>query len=109
MRPEAVSTSGPGILLTLCAILIFVTLAILILAILAVVIVTIRGRRSDDSGDEDPGPGGRGPDPPHPPGGGPSIDELQWWPEFERQFRDYADEMVSQPSRSWRERARRPS
>ena len=36
--------------------------------------------RPDDDGD-DGGPGGWRPDEPEPP----------WWPEFEREFRDYAD------------------
>jgi hypothetical protein len=53
--------------------------ALLTLGIFLLAARLVRPRREDD-GDDD-GSGGPGPDDPEPP----------WWPEFEREFRHYAD------------------
>ena len=53
--------------------------AVLTLAIALVAAPLMRPKRGDD--DDDGGPGRGGPEPPEPP----------WWPEFEREFRAYAD------------------
>jgi hypothetical protein len=99
MRPEAAPTSGTGITLAVCAILILATLTILVIA--------IRSGHGDDSDDDGPPPGGGGPDRPRPPQGGPSIEEPQWWPDFERQFREYAETMARRPPRTRRRSALR--
>jgi hypothetical protein len=101
MRPEAAPTSSTGITLALCAILILCTLTILVIALRS-------GRGSDDADDDGFGHGGGGPHLPRPPESGPSIDEPTWWPDFERQFRDYAEKMAGQASRS-RRRSREAS
>ena len=53
--------------------------ALLTLAIFLLAASLMRPRRDDDGGD-----GGRG-------GGRPDEPEPPWWPEFERDFRHYAD------------------
>ena len=55
--------------------------ALLTLAIFLLAAALMRPRHGGDDDGDDGGPGGPGPDDPEPP----------WWPEFEREFRHYAD------------------
>jgi hypothetical protein len=55
--------------------------ALLTLGIFLLAAPLMRPRRGGDDGGDDRGPEGPGPDDPEPP----------WWPEFEREFRDYAN------------------
>ena len=53
-------------------------------ALLTLGIVLLAAPLMRPPGDDGPGPGGGG-------GGGPHEPEPPWWPEFEREFRDYAN------------------
>jgi hypothetical protein len=74
--------------------------SIVILAAVAITVASRRAtrRRGDDDTDFGGGGGGGGPDAPRDPGGDPA-----WWPEFERQFADYANAptpVMSRPTMS---------
>jgi hypothetical protein len=84
-------------------------LSLLVLLLMAIAILRRppNGRRDGPDGDSGqdgggPGPRGRGPDGPRPGG-----HELEWWPEFERQFAAYVNDRLADRRREDRTHATR--
>jgi hypothetical protein len=94
--PGSRVTSAPANWVTMIAVI--ASLAIMVAVAITVASRRATRRRGDDDTDFGGGGGGRGPDAPRDPEGDPA-----WWPEFERQFADYANAptpVMSRPTMS---------
>jgi hypothetical protein len=67
----------------------FLFVLFVIFAVTVLLIAVLSGRDSDNPDEGSSGPGDGGPELPRPPDDGPSADEPDWWPEFERKFESY--------------------